>query len=104
MLTIAMVQTFNDCFCMLIKNMNRSVVASTDDPPSLQSRCHMKGHVRADGVLEGLLLVQGSRYCGYFIAIDPVNKVRNQNRFLISRKGRVSTAAMSTCDLVHYWS
>ena len=83
MLTIAMAQTFNDGFHALIKNTNRSVVTSTDDPPSLQCRCHMKGHVQADGVLEGLLLVQGGRYCGYFIVIDAINKVRNQNGLLI---------------------
>jgi len=104
MLTIAVAQTFNDGFRVLIENTNRSVVASTDDPPSLQSRCDMKWHVRADGVLEGLLLVQGSRCCGYFVAIDPVTKVKNQNGSLISRKGRVSTVAVSTCDLVCYLS
>jgi hypothetical protein len=89
MLTIAMAQTINDGFCALMKNMNRSVIASTDDPPSLQSRCHMKGHVQVDEVLEGLLLVQSGRYCRYFIVIDAINKV-------------VSITAMSTYAPVSY--
>ena len=79
MLTIAVAQTVDDGFCPLIKNTNRSVITSTNDPPSLQSRCHMEGHIRADGVFEGLLLVQGGGYCGYFVAINTVNKVRNQD-------------------------
>lgn len=75
-LTISVAQTFNDGFRALIKNANRSVIASADDPPSLQGRCYMEGHIRANGVLEGLLLMQGGRSCGYLVAINAVNKIR----------------------------
>lgn len=98
MLTITVAQTFDDGFCPLIKNTNRSIITSTDDPPSLQSGCYMKGHIQADSMFEGLLLVQGGRYCGYFVAINAVNKVRNQDRSLIHRKGRVSAAGV----LIYY--
>jgi hypothetical protein len=94
MLTITVVQTFHNGFRALIKNTNGSIIATADYPPSLQSRCYMEGHIRADRVLERLLLVQDGRCCRYFVAINAIDKVRYENGLLISRKGRVTTTVM----------